>query len=125
MVQQGTFFGKRNGLLYGSCHKPTKFTKSHCDTIKRGIKKWMGRQESFAKSGMPACAKSALVDGGEDTLFKKAAPKKNKKSNKSAKKNRGGSKRYGNLKGRRSGGLYIPKRKRRNQKQRRNRRRRR
>lgn len=101
MVQQGAFFGKRNGLMYGACHKPTKHTKSHCETIKRGIKKWMRRQESFAKSGMPACAKSALVDGGVDTLAKSAAPKKNKKKSKGAKKNRGGSKKYGNLKGRR------------------------
>lgn len=90
MVQQGTFFSKRNGLMYGSCHNPTKFAKKHCDTIKKGIKKWINRQVSFAKSKMPACAKSALEEGGVDNLFGNAdkKPKKKKFQNKMLKDRR-------------------------------------
>lgn len=91
MVKQGVFMNKRNGLLYGACHRKSKSKRQNadCETLKKNIMRWIRRQESFAKSGMPACAKSALAPDGEDTLTKaKAAPKKKKFQNKMLKHRR-------------------------------------
>lgn len=76
---QGMWFFRGKMFSCGGSEKGR--VKDHCKKIKQTINRWISRQESFYKSGMPAFAASALMKGGQDTATQ-SKPKKAKKAKK-------------------------------------------